>query len=523
MLSTIQKFDRRICHHLILLLALLLVIVLRFPNFFEPYWYGDEGIYLTLGTAMRHGERLYTDIIDHKTPMIYYLAMVPTQLDFRILNVAASLVTVTLFYFFVRKLVKSKLAVSLATFFFVLITCLPWFEGYIPNGELFVMFFLFIGATFFSRTELFNNFIADEKVTSHIAAKQLILFLISGIFFGLGVLTKVPALFDVLAFLFIFWLLFNQTIWQIKTKPKLLWSVIVAGGVCFAGVLLPILLSIVYFVARGSGQAYLDYGLLYNFHYVESYVPSFPAAALNILFKLPVKAGLLVLLLLATTATQKIFSGRFRFIFGWVCLAFFASLLSNRPYPHYYLQIMPPLALLLAYVTQVVVDFSKKTMHWQKLAELIVSGLFVAVFIATLLLLHVGLYSTSGYYLQFWKLATRQITPTQYRDSFNSYDADNYKAAAIIRTSQEQRIFVWGTDPMLYALSGKSPTGRFTVAFHIYDFHALDETIQDVKKHAPEYIVVMNDEKPFPQLQAYLNQYYMPNAQFQHFVLWKRE
>lgn len=45
-----------------------LVVILRVPSFFEPYNYGDEMIYLTLGQGMRQGLTLYKDIHDNKPP-----------------------------------------------------------------------------------------------------------------------------------------------------------------------------------------------------------------------------------------------------------------------------------------------------------------------------------------------------------------------------------------------------------------------------------------------------------------------
>lgn len=529
MVALLKKIDQTVHHHILLFSLLLLLIILRIPNFFEPYWYGDEAIYLTVGTAMRHGERLYAEIIDHKTPIIYYLAMVPNQLDFRILNVATTLLTTTLFYFFVKKLIKKKVAIFLGTLFFVLLTTLPWLEGPIPNGELFVMCFVFLGATFLARTNLFQQFVTvnTQQVTNTklVATPQLILFFIAGVFFSLGILTKVPAVFDLFGFLFIFWSLFIDSLFKKSAKQSQLISVLVSGIVCFIGVIIPILFSIVYYVARGSGQAYLNYGLLYNFHYIESFVPSFANSILNKLFTLPAKGALLALLLVGLTVTSRVFSIRFRFIAGWFCLALFASLLSNRPYPHYYLQVIPSLALMIGYVVENLLSLFQKNSfqeHRQKLAELTTSIVLGLLFLGVLNLLHVGFYATSEYYLKFYKLASHQISPTQYRDSFNSLAEDNYKAVNILNTSRDQRMFIWGTNPLLYALSGKSPTGRFTVAFHIYDFHAQDETFSDVQKRKPEYIVVMNEEKFFPQLQAYLERYYIPNSQFEHFTLWKR-
>ena len=52
----------------------LIFLFLRLPSLFEPYWYGDEGIYLTLGQGVRKGLVLYQQIHDNKPPTLYYLA-----------------------------------------------------------------------------------------------------------------------------------------------------------------------------------------------------------------------------------------------------------------------------------------------------------------------------------------------------------------------------------------------------------------------------------------------------------------
>src|SRR3989344_3742093 len=51
-------------------------VVLRITSWFEPYWYGDEGIYLVLGQALRRGLVFYRDIHDNKPPLLYLLAAV---------------------------------------------------------------------------------------------------------------------------------------------------------------------------------------------------------------------------------------------------------------------------------------------------------------------------------------------------------------------------------------------------------------------------------------------------------------
>jgi len=112
-----------------LLILLLIVIALRLPSLAEPYWYGDEAIYLTIGNALRHGQRLYAEIVDHKTPFIYYLAMMPNQFSFRLLMLGWMLASTTFFYRLAENFFASSKAVWLSTLLFVLLTSWSSLEG----------------------------------------------------------------------------------------------------------------------------------------------------------------------------------------------------------------------------------------------------------------------------------------------------------------------------------------------------------------------------------------------------------
>ena len=56
-----------------LLIVSFFFFILRFPSLFEPYWYGDEGIYQVLGMVIRKGGLLYRDIWDNKPPFLYFI------------------------------------------------------------------------------------------------------------------------------------------------------------------------------------------------------------------------------------------------------------------------------------------------------------------------------------------------------------------------------------------------------------------------------------------------------------------
>ncbi len=500
----------------ILFILLLLLTILRVPNFAEPYWYGDEGIYLTIGTALREGGKLYTTIVDHKTPLIYYLAMVQDQVQFRVLLYGMMLLSTSAFFVLCRALFGRLKTATIATLLFVIFTSLPWFEGHIPNGELFVICFVLYGAWLLLQTSIVRAFFQTEQGTKirTLPSREAVLIFLAGLSFGLALLTKVPALFDIIAF----GLIFVFLAWRTKLKqlgPKL-WG----AGIFAIGCLVPLLLSIVYFYAIGSGQDYLDFGLLYNFKYAGSWQLSFSSPVLLFLFTLQGKAIVLGSMLLLLLGLNRKLSPATQFSLAWFWLALFASLLSNRPYPHYFLQVIPPAAILVAllFTREERMTASAKN----KRLALISGGLITLL--AVLVLLHAGLYSTGSYYKNWWKYLTKQYTRQEYYQTFDSLMSDNYAAAKLITTTRSKpSLFIWGTDPMLYALTKAVPPTRFTVSFHIADLNVYEQTMKDVEAARPEYIVVMNNEtRPLPGLKELLFNEYTINTQYQNFTLWKR-
>ena len=56
---------KNVRNNLLLIIVLVGIFLLRIPSFWEPYWYGDEGIYLAIGQALQRGAVLYRDIWDN--------------------------------------------------------------------------------------------------------------------------------------------------------------------------------------------------------------------------------------------------------------------------------------------------------------------------------------------------------------------------------------------------------------------------------------------------------------------------
>lgn len=525
LLQKIVATDKLLDTQTPLFILLVLVVVLRIPNFFEPYWYGDEGIYLTIGQSLNKGAMLYAEIIDHKTPLIYYLARVDTQVNFRLLTLGWMLVTTTAFYYFAKKILPTIKHTFFSTLIFVLLTTLPWLEGNIPNGELFVLGFVLVGFLLISKTPYFTRFLENKINTKN---SPLLLFL-GGLCIGLGIMTKVPAIFDLgsaFSIAYFSWInLFSFKKW--KSSGKQLLNHLISLLSILIGALTPIITSILYFVSIGSGKQYLDYGLLYNFRYAGSWQLPFENQFLVQSFTLPGKLLYFLLLILLLTLLRKYIKPAVQFVLLWFAADLFASLLSNRPYPHYFVQLIPPLALLIPMIWNTLLElfrFESLALKFKKVIPITLFALVFALFISVMLLLEFRPYRTLSYYKNWLRVATGTMSKEEYRQTFDSLMNDNYKVAPIITSINSRYLFIWGTNPMLYALTNKQPTGRFTVSFHIKDFDAFDETLQSVKERQPEFIVVMkNETHPFPKFYSYLTEnYVLANTTFDNFTLWKK-
>lgn len=522
------KIDKFLDSHTTLWVFLIMLVILRVPNFFEPYWYGDEGIYLTVGQSIRSGQGLYSEITDHKTPIIYYLATVPNQFYFRVLLLFWMIISTAFFYSLSRKFFKNKYLTWLSLSIFVIFTTLPWFEGNIPNGELFVLGFVLAGLWLLSKSEYLSKIVNKKQTekTKKRANKSLIFA--GGAFFGLAILTKVPALLDLAAIMLIPWFVLTGKLLQtgrvnLSKKIAMLKNLFNKWLPLLAGVGLMIALSIFYYASLSSGADYLQYGLLYNLHYTQSWQVNFGSQLINFLFSLPGKTLVLTSILVALTLLKNL-SFKLKFFLGWTSLAMYAVLLSNRPYAHYFIQAVLPLSFLLTTMTEdLIAGLKDKKFINRAIWSLALGTTIIAGSILVLLNLNFRLYPTKKYYVNYFKFMKGELTQEEYFSKFNWLMNDNYQLAEFIKNTNEERLFIWGTNPMLYALSNTVPVGRYTVSFHITDMNAYEETYQAVTQEEPKFIVVMNNAPSFPEFYNYLEANYSPNYNYDYMTLYKRE
>ena len=484
-----------------LIVVLLVTALLKIPSLFEPYWYGDEGIYLTLGMAVRHGLTLYRDIHDNKPPLLYLVAAVAnTQFWFKFILMVWHLFSTAAFFYLSSKLFPGKpKAALLATVLFVVMTLL--LEGNIANGEIFMILPVILG--------VLAAFLAG-KIQPTI--KKNYLFFLSGAMFALGFLFKVPAVFDFIAIFVFVAVLSAKTLQEIIKKIFNIRTVILA-----IGFVLPIIISMVFYWSQGAIKPYVNSALLQNVGYLGSWSTGNHSSLSAI-----TKSGLSWRTLAVAILTLGLWVAKNRFrlpresvlIMIWFIFALYGALLSERPYPHYLIQPAVPAALLIANLI-----FEKKK---ELRLGFLVLGL---VGVISYYKIKFWQYPVLSYYQNFSSWLIQRQTTQNYFSFFGKQVNRTYEVAKYLQlnTDKSDYIFVWGDEPYIYALADRLPPGRFTVAYHVVDFNGYEETIEAIKSRKPKIIVVMEDEiRPFPQLFAILTGDYMRTEKIDGAIIYRR-
>src|SRR6266404_5799947 len=224
------------------------IVLFRIPSFFEPYYYGDEMIYTTLGLGIRRGLTLYSQIFDNKPPLIYMIAAIAGNLFwFKAILAFWMIATTICFWHLMKNIFKTnKSAQRVSVLVFAIFTTIPLFEGNIVNAELFL-----IGPVILALTILLT----------HPSVRNIFL---AGICLGIAALFKIPAAFDA-PVIVVFWFVTLD-----KVNIKSLLDLVKKTLILISGFAIPIALSFIWYFAKGAGKEYLTAAFLQNLGYISS-------------------------------------------------------------------------------------------------------------------------------------------------------------------------------------------------------------------------------------------------------------
>lgn len=462
------------------------VLLLRIPSFFEPYYYGDEMIYMTLGQGIRQGDVLYQDIHDNKPPLLYLTAALSGNLFwFKAILSFWIIATIVIFWNFAQKLLPKTY--KAATIIFALLTTLPLLEGNTVNAELFM-----IGPIILAFYLLLFGKTGPKIIFT------------AGAFFGIAALFKMPAMFD-LPVIIAYWLV---------TLGLKNWKEIMRNTfILLSGFLAPILLTFIWAALAGVLPEYVKAAFLQNVGYVSSFRPGDVQKPF-----LEKNAPLLLRALIVILGSSMLFFFRkrlsHRFILAslWTLFSLFAVTLSERPYPHYLIQSIAPISILLAIL------FLEKGI--EQVYSII--PLFLISFVP--FYYHFYHYPTGAYYARFAKFAVGMTNREAYFKSFADQAPRNYEIADFISKTlrNDEKVFIWDPDsPSIYALSRRLPPIKYVADYHIKDFSSREELLKSLTEVRPK-MIILTSGNPLPGIDNILDAGYILVAQIGNADIWTK-
>ncbi|HLD11393.1 MAG TPA: hypothetical protein VJB91_00595 [Patescibacteria group bacterium] len=481
-----------------LIFLVLLVFFLRLPSLFEPYWHRDEAITLTVGQMVRRGAVLYKDVFDNKPPLLYLtFSLAYTLFWVKLITTFFVLLTNIIFFFLSRSLFP-KIKAFFLSLFFALLTSLPLLEANIANGEIYFLLFTVAGMFVY----LFGLRTLTDSLPS---VKIRNIFFLAGLLFSLGFLYKIPAFFDFLAVFFYTFFLPNPN--TFSRKFPLLLSL-------FLGFLSPVVITSLWIFSQNAFFPFVESVFLLPFQYVEqSHQSMFLGVNLFLL-----KWGFLGCVLLGMFKARKHLSFPQSIFFLWFLFSIEGALLGGRPYTHYLIQVIPSFLLT--------VGTYEKTF---KTTVLPIFSLLILFFVSIQLFpLSLGALSYQPSYYQNFLLYLQGVRTKNEFDAFFDPNVNRIKEISSllqIETTEEEPIFVWGDEPMIYAYTRRPIAGRFTASYHVDLWpNGYEEELGRLQKNPPRRIVYFKDTHfPFPELDNLIRQKYNVTADLGYAQIYTRE
>jgi 4-amino-4-deoxy-L-arabinose transferase-like glycosyltransferase len=333
----------------------LLPVLLTLPFMNEPLE-RDEGTYATIAQALMHGAVPYRDLLDHKPPLIYVWYAISFVLFGQGIvapRLMAALVwsVTTIVVHKQGKLLFSELTATAGATIFAISSALVLLQAN-ANTEAFMVLPLTCSLYAFTRA-------LKEDAPAWLLG--------AGVCGGLAVLTKQVAGLNLAAGgLFVVWYSWKEA----GVRRALLRGVVLCAG--FATVLAIALLPFV--LTRSLGDFFYA-NWTYNRLYAAELSMSqrFDGEMHGLRFVFVVAGPLLLLALLGCIAALRDRSRELFLLLAWLAATYAGIALSGRAFPHYYVSLIPVLALLAGYgVVQVRSGQRSTTIY---LAVLALSGL----------------------------------------------------------------------------------------------------------------------------------------------------
>jgi len=385
----------------------------------------DEGVYAYIGQEILRGEIPYRDTLDIKPPGVFYLYATGIALfgetteSIRLFTAFYALLTIISVYLVARRL-RGGVAALCAALIYSAYSTLPHLYGSSSNTEVFLVLPLVLSSYFFLKID---------------SPRRNFYLMLSGFCSACAMLVKTVAIAQVLLLLL---LLLVPLLGERKLKAAVsdfffftVPMLLIAGG------------TMAYFAAKGAFEELFYWNVIFPRTYMHSdlrgpnwflvfaylFIDIFPLFAIGvpstiwIYLKTGNKDHLLVLLSIVA--------------------AFVAVILPGKLFPHYFILLLPPLAIAAGMGLGEVVGRSDGASRF-----------------ASLLLFVLLLFPVQKYYRYYFVYSPEEVSTKKYGPVF----VKSYQLAEYIRenTLASDYIYQWGMSSELYFLSGRRSPNKFT-------------------------------------------------------------
>lgn len=485
---------------LLLLFILFFSFMIRIP-FFKVPPERDEGGYAYAGQEILRGAVLYKDVIEHKPPLLSYIyagifwLLGETTVALKLFSSFYALLTTIAVFFLARYLFGSASALWSA-FFYGLFSSGPVIHGTAVQGELFFALPLTLSILAYAAAMK-----SDERW-----------FIASGFFAAIAVLIKTTAI--PIFILFFVVLLVYRNIFRVPTLFLKDAVLLMIGPTVCAMVLIS------YFLYHGALGDFFYWNITYNLNMAKegrtsAFWPRLMGRGMQ------VSSEHLLLWLLSVVA---LFFLMFRkrdaislLLFLWLPASFLGVSMTGLFWPHYFQQMIPPLAVLSGYA---VVSLYSKDMFAGSTKWLVIA--------ITPLLVLAGFSAVKNGYKYYLVYTPEEISRLQYGgDIFN----DTLKVSEYIkaRTSPDDYIFQWGWEPQIYFSANRRCPNKYPY-MQVVDgdpdpVNAIRTMIDTILKKKTKYIVIQRGREMWPgyeEIVWIVNKYYAFEKEIGGMMIFRR-
>ena len=397
----------------------------------------DEGEYAYIAWRLGHNELPYRDWVDQKPPAVFWTYRAALALPFdpvRAVHLAALIFSAasSCALFFLALRFMDRFWAMVAAALFTLLSADPFAQGTAANTEVFMLLPLILSQIAFLKA-------ADNP-------RNVLLML------GCGALTGIAIAFKQVAAVNWFLLIALYPIFA----PEKRWRSAVAFAIWSLGGLLAVAgIIALYFWARDGLSELIDNVFTHNLEYIGAMTWSdrlqFCAETLTRL----ARAETLVWLFSAAGLIGLIIARQrkwFAFLAGWLITSMVGVSASGYFFPHYFQQLLPPVALIAVFGAQ----WLSVSRPWRSSR---IPGALLSLLLAVL-----PLKTLWPFWFSYTPAeAVRKIYPGNFFAEMPEFAARVAQA-----TSSEQRVFVFGAEPELLFYAQRVSATRYIFLFPLY-------------------------------------------------------